>query len=118
MDMLAYSCSLYKTDMVSHRSIKIVALCVITGVASLFVYHGLFDVKPSAFDYGVVRFYGWSWILFFSMFGGMEVAPAWSPVPAVILAVGFQNFLIYFLISKFATWLRSRPTKLQRGPDG
>jgi hypothetical protein len=82
-------------------------LGAITGIVVPFVYHGIFDSVPNAFDYGVVRFYGWSWILVFAMFGGMEVAPAWSPIPAVILAVGLQNSVIYFLIVRFATWNRS-----------
>lgn len=82
-------------------------LCLITGVVVPFVYHGIFDSVPNAFDYGVVRFYGWSWIVVFALFGGMEVAPAWSPIPAVILAVGLQNSVIYFLIARFATWFRS-----------
>jgi hypothetical protein len=97
----------------SRRVIEILALCVITGVVAPFVYHGISDSVPTAFDYGVVRFYGWSWIVVFAMFGGMEVAPAWSPVPAVILAVGLQNYLIYFLIARFATWFRAD----RRNPD-
>ncbi|SRR6266404_5316809 len=108
-----YSC---KPVMMSRRTIKVLTLCVVTGVVAPFVYHGIFDSKPTAFDYGVVRFYGWSWILVFSMFGGMEVAPAWSPVPAVILAVGLQNYLIYSMIARSATWLRSDPKK--SGDDG
>ena len=116
MDMFAFGYSLYKTVMMSLCLMKVVALCVVTGVAALFVYHGLFDDKPSALDYGAVRFYGWSWILFFSMFGGMEVALAWSPVPAVIVAVGFQNSVIYFLIARFATWLRSGANKIAERP--
>jgi len=89
---------------------KVVAalvFCAITGVIDQFVYGGIFDSVPSAFDYGIVRFYGWSWIVVFTMFGGMEVATAWSPIPAVILAVGLQNAVIYFLIARFATWIRS-----------
>jgi hypothetical protein len=49
------------------------------------------------------------------MFGGMK-APAWSAVPAVILAVGLQNYLIYFLIARFADWFRFDPKK--SGDDG
>jgi hypothetical protein len=72
-------------------------LCAITGVVAPFVYHGIFDIVPNAFDYGVVRFYGWSWKVVFATFGGMEVAPAWSPIPAVILAAaGSCHSLVYY----------------------
>jgi hypothetical protein len=102
--------------MMSRRVVEVLTLSVITGVVAPFVYHGIFDSAPTGFDYGVVRFYGWSWIVVFTMFGGMEVAPAWSPIPAVILAVGLQNYLIYFLIARFATWFRSDRKK--SGDDG
>ena len=62
--------------MVSRRVIVALMLCAITGVVAPFVYHGIFDIVPNAFDYGVVRFYGWSWKVVFATFGGMEVAPA------------------------------------------
>jgi hypothetical protein len=43
--------------MMSRRVIEVLTLCVITGVVAPFVYHGIFDSVPTAFDYGVVRFF-------------------------------------------------------------
>jgi len=71
---------------------------------------------PTILDYRAVRFYGWFWVVVFAMFGGMETAPRWSPVPAVILAVSLQNLLIYFLIARFAVWVR--PDRRKSEDDG
>jgi hypothetical protein len=89
------------------RLTKIVAFCVVTGIAVPFVYFGILSNTPTVIEQGFVRFYAWSWVVSFGMFGGMEVAPAWAPIPAAILAVAGQNLLIYVLIRRLARWIRS-----------
>jgi hypothetical protein len=89
------------------RLTKIVAFCIVTGIAVPFVYFGVWSNTPTAIEYGFVRFYAWSWVVSFAMFGGMEVAPAWAPIPAAIIAVFGQNVLIYFVIKRLVHWIRS-----------
>jgi hypothetical protein len=71
------------------------------------LYHGLFNKSVSVSENGAT--YIWAWYFFLGMSGGLHSAPAWSAFPSAILAVAFENLLVYFLIKRFAGWMRRKP---------
>ena len=93
----------------SNGYLELVAFCVITGIGAALLYHGLFNNRVSTLENGAAHIYGWAWYLFLGMFGGLHSAPAWSAFPSAILAVAFENLLVYLLIKRIAGWIRRKP---------
>jgi hypothetical protein len=88
-------------------------IVIVTGASAIgiwAVWSNLSQTDPLFPLFWIWVFYAPAWLLCNALFGGIHGAAGWTMLPSIVLAVGAQNVVIYFV----CRLLRKRFTRRQQ----